>query len=87
MFERNETPEEMPEVEVASPGGTIAIARLLVAAGLAASNSEGSRLVRQGGVRLDGERVAPETRDVPAAPGTSVVLKVGKRRFARARFV
>jgi len=86
MFENKEIPEEMPEFEVAAPGGVLTLAKLLVALDLASSNSEGTRLIRQGGVQIDGAKVDPDTRDVEARPGTAVVVKVGKRRFARARF-
>ena len=42
--------------------------------------------MQQGGVSLDGERVPPETRDIPANTGDAKLVKVGKRRFVRAVF-
>jgi len=87
VFEARETPDDVPEIEVAAEGAGVPLAKLLVHLGLAESNSAGMRLIRQGGVHVDGRRVDPETRDWPAAAGSSVLVKVGKRRFARARFV
>jgi tyrosyl-tRNA synthetase len=87
MFEKKEIPDDMPEFDVAVEGGRIAVSKLLASVGLATSNSEGLRLVRQGAVQIDGGRVDPATREIDARAGTAIVLKVGKRRFARARFV
>ena len=87
MFEKKETPEDVPESEVHTEGGKVMLAKALAAAGLAGSNSEGTRLVRQGAVQIDGDRVDPATREIDAPPGSTIVVKVGKRRFARIRFV
>jgi tyrosyl-tRNA synthetase len=86
MFERKEVPDDLTEVTVRPEGETMLLSKVLVSAGLARSNSEGMRLIRQGGVQLDGERVDPGTREIPSRAGSSVVIKVGKRRFVRARF-
>ena len=47
---------------------------------------EATRLIRQGGVRLDDSKVAPDTREIDAKAGESRLVKVGKRRFARVIF-
>ncbi|MCY3940414.1 MAG: tyrosine--tRNA ligase [Gammaproteobacteria bacterium] len=78
---RGETPEEMREVSLAGPDGGIRVADLVRRAGLAKTNGEAMRLIAQGAVRLDGERVSDRAMVVPA--GSSSVLQVGKRRFAR----
>ncbi len=78
---RGETPEDMPEISLASPDGGIPVAELLRRAGLAETNGEAMRLIAQGAVRLDGERVSDRALRVPA--GAARVLQVGKRRFAR----
>ena len=57
------------------------IAQALTSAGLTASNSEAFRLIKGGGVRIDGERV--EDRNLELAVGETVVLQVGKRKAAR----
>jgi tyrosyl-tRNA synthetase len=43
------------------------------------------RLIAQGGVQIDGKKVAAGTREIEAKPGTTLLLKVGKRHFARAK--
>jgi tyrosyl-tRNA synthetase len=78
---RGEMPDEMPEVSVQSVNGWIGIAHLLKQAGLAPSNSEANRLVEQGGVKLDGEKVGD--KGVQLAAGVTVVIQAGKRKFAR----
>jgi tyrosyl-tRNA synthetase len=80
-FRRGEMPEAMPEVQVSAPGGRLAIASLLRAADLTGSTSEAIRMIRQGAVRIDGERV--EDTRLEVAAGTTHVYQVGKRRFAR----
>jgi tyrosyl-tRNA synthetase len=81
-FSNKETPDEMPEVVLeCGDSGTLGIGHLLRQAGLVASNAEAFRLVKQGAVRIDGERVAD--RDVAVQAGGTYVCQVGKRRFAR----
>jgi tyrosyl-tRNA synthetase len=80
-FREGETPAEMSEVIVNAPPGGIAIAQLLKQAGLTPSTTEAQRLIEQGGVKLDGERVSDKGLKVPA--GRTVVAQVGKRKFAR----
>lgn len=75
------TPEDMPEVRIAGGDSGVPLGELVRRAGLAASNAEAMRLIAQGAVRLDGARVSDRAMVVPA--GSSSVLQVGKRRFAR----
>jgi len=85
--QRKEAPEEVPEHRVPAGDGTTMLPRLLVTLGLAPSSSEAMRLIAQRGVHVDDEVVAPGTRTIPARPGASHLIKVGKRRFARVVFV
>ena len=78
---RGETPDEMPEVSLAGKDGGIPVAEMVRRAGLAKTNGEAMRLIAQGAVRLDGERVNDRSLIVPA--GSTNVVQVGKRRFAR----
>ncbi len=80
-FQHGEIPENMPEVTLAGGGGAIPIPRLLKEAGLTKSTSEAMRLIKQGGVRIDGARAADPGLEI--APGSTHVVQVGKRRFAR----
>jgi len=85
IFRRGEMPDDILPMGVAkgdlTPGGTMWVARLLVVLGLASSTSEGRRLVVQGGVRIDENRVTDAAADVPVTDG--MVVRVGKRRVAR----
>lgn len=80
VFAGGGVPDEVPEVAV-PPG--LPLAKLLVAAGLAASNADARRLIDQGAVHADGERLADPFAELP--PGAARLFKVGKRRFARVR--
>ena len=80
-FTRGAMPEDMPEVELTLEQGSIAIAALLKQAGLTASTSESFRMIQQGAVKLDGDKVSD--RDLNLKSGTVVVAQVGKRKFAR----
>jgi tyrosyl-tRNA synthetase len=80
-FRDGAVPQNMPEVSVHAPEGAILIGQLLKQAGLTPSTSEAQRMIEQGGVKLDGERVADKALKLPA--GRTVVAQVGKRKFAR----
>jgi len=84
VFSQRELPSEMPQVALGPDDledGAIWIVKLVTASGGAGSNSEARRLVRQGAVRLNGEKVSDETVDVQVS--SDDVLQVGKRHFAR----
>ncbi len=82
-FQKGQLPDDMPEVELAGGGKAMGISRLLKEAGLVESTSEAMRLIRQGGVRIDGEKA--ENPGLEIAPGRVHTFQVGKRRFARVR--
>jgi tyrosyl-tRNA synthetase len=86
VFEQRGTPDDIPEHTVAADDGRVALAKMLVELELASSNGEATRLIKQGGVRIDDRKVAPDTREIEAAAGETVLLKVGKRRFVRVTF-
>jgi tyrosyl-tRNA synthetase len=80
-FREGELPSDMPEVTLQAPEGGILIAQLLKQASLTPSTTEAQRMIEQGGVKLDGERVSDKGLKVPA--GRTVIAQVGKRKFAR----
>jgi len=80
-FREGAMPEDILEVTVAAGPDGIALAQLLKQAGLTASTAEALRMIEQGGVRIGGERAADKGRRFTA--GATVVLQVGKRKFAR----
>jgi tyrosyl-tRNA synthetase len=83
-FREGALPENMPEIAVTA-SAPIALVQVLKQATLTASTSEAMRMIDQGGVRVDGEKVSD--RALTLAPGTTAVLQVGKRKFARVRVV
>jgi tyrosyl-tRNA synthetase len=80
-FQKGALPENLAEMRVLSRNGGLAIASLLKEAGLVASTSEALRLIQQGAVRIDGERVGDGNLELAA--GSRHVYQVGKRRVAR----
>lgn len=83
-FRHGSLPEDMPELtlNVNAPAGTgLPIIQILKQAGLTSSTSEALRMIGQGGVRLNGEKLAD--KDLALAAGDTFVLQVGKRKYAR----
>jgi tyrosyl-tRNA synthetase len=83
VFQQRELPSEVPEVRLApeDAAGKVWLPRLLVLAGLVGSTSEGRRLIQQGGVRLNRQKVDDPDLEVEVTPG--LLLQVGRRKFAR----
>jgi tyrosyl-tRNA synthetase len=86
VFARHEVPEEVREVRLPTSQQPVWVPKLLVSLGLAKSNGEARRLIEQGGVSLDGERLSDPSRELPAAAPVSHLIKVGKRHFVRVHF-
>ncbi len=82
-FRHGELPENMPEVSLQVPEGGLAVVQMLRQAGLTASTNEALRMIEQGGVRLDGEKISDRALKLDA--GRTLVAQVGKRKFARIR--
>ncbi len=80
-FRKGQMPDEMPEPVLQTGGEGMPIANLLKEAGLVKSTSEAMRMIKQGAVRIDGERISDNSIRVEA--GSVQVYQVGKRRFAR----
>ena len=81
VFRQHEAPAEVEEVELsAEASGKLWVAKVMVGAGMATSNREARKLVEQGGVSVNGEKLA--TADVDLEPG-EYMIKVGKRHFKR----
>lgn len=80
IFQQRELPSDMPTY-VLSGDTPVSIVELLTGAGLVATSSEARRLVAQGGVRIDDERVESVQVSVPLKEGT--VIRVGKRKFVK----
>ena len=80
-FKSGEIPQDLPEVKLSAPKGSLPIAQVLKQAGLSVSTSQALRLIDQGGVKLNGERVSDKTLVLKS--GEVVVAQIGKRKFVR----
>jgi len=80
-FKDGAMPDHIEEVTVQATEGNIGVAHLLRQAQLVSSTSEAFRMIKQGAVRIDGERIADRALEIPA--GSTHIYQVGKRRFAR----
>ncbi len=76
----DEMPEHRPDVE---DGEEVGLLNLMRHAGLTDSNSEGRRMIEQGAVRIDDEKVTDTGRYIDVSEEAPFVLQVGKRRYAR----
>ncbi len=83
QFQRGEVPDDIAEVDIDNQGKDMPVANVIKSAGLAGSTSEVYRLMAQGAVRIDGERVTDHKLTIKI--GVSTLFQVGKRRFARIR--
>lgn len=83
VFTKGGLPDEIAEVEL-SFEESVWLAKLLVEAGMVKSTSDGRRMIKQGAVSLDGEKVTDEKAEI--TPAGELLVKVGKRRFAKVIF-
>jgi tyrosyl-tRNA synthetase len=83
VFQERKDPEDMPEFRLASEQSPYKLVDLLLLASLAPSKAQAKRLIEQGGVTVNGNRIGDVKSSLTPADGPSLVIKVGKRRFAR----
>ena len=83
VFRQREEPEEVPGFNIPDPGGAIQLADLMVQASLAPSKSEARRLILQGGVSINGEKVSKHVLPIGSELRQGFLLRVGKLKFAR----
>lgn len=81
QFQRGVIPEDISEIVIESSVETYLIANLLKEAGLVSSTSEAVRMINQGAVKIDGEKISDSKLAINA--GTNHIYQVGKRKFAR----
>jgi len=81
-FRGGAMPDDIPEKTLDSDGQGMGIANALTQCGLTASNSEAFRMIQQGGVRIDGEKVSDRT--LLLQTGFEGILQVGKLKFCKA---
>ena len=80
-FQKNAIPDDMPELVLDLEPAQLGIASVLKAAGLVASTSEAMRMIKQGAVKINGDKV--EDSKLQCESGNAAVFQVGKRKFAR----
>ena len=86
VFQQRKLPREMPEFQLASGQAPHRVVDLLLLASLAPSKSQARRLIEQGGVAINNNRIGDVNSCLTPTDGPSFVIKVGKRRFARFRY-
>ncbi|OGO93817.1 MAG: tyrosine--tRNA ligase [Coxiella sp. RIFCSPHIGHO2_12_FULL_42_15] len=84
-FKHHELPTDVEEVELQALDGKLAIGYVLTGAGLVPSTSEAMRMIKQGAVKIGGERVEDQRLEIKS--GETHLFQVGKRRFARVKIV
>lgn len=81
QFKKGELPDDIPEISLSVGEEGMLIANVLKEAGLTTSTSDAMRMIKQGAVKIDGEKVADKSLIIQA--GIDGVFQVGKRKFAR----
>ncbi|MDX8389327.1 MAG: tyrosine--tRNA ligase [Mariprofundaceae bacterium] len=81
VFSRKALPDDIPEAEASADDGQLWIVKALALTGLTKSNGEGMRLIKQGALAIDDERIANPQHYLQ--PGGPYLIKLGKRRFLR----
>jgi tyrosyl-tRNA synthetase len=84
-FSNNAIPDDMPEVDIKVGSEEMSLANVLKEANLVSSTSDAHRMVKQGAVKIDGERVEDSKQILQA--GFSAVMQVGKRKFVRVKLI
>ncbi len=84
-FQKGAMPEEIEDVSIVATGGAMGVAHILKAAELVTSTSEAFRMIKQGAVKIDGQKLVD--RELHINAGTTAIFQVGKRRFARVTVV
>ena len=82
-FQRGAMPDEIDEIEVKIQGSSFCIANLLKESGLTSGTSEAIRLINQGAVKIDGEKVSDAKLEISI--NTQNIYQVGKRKFAKVK--
>jgi len=80
-FRGGEVPDEMPEFDLPADGSGLGVANVLRQSGLVSSNSEAFRMIQQGAVKMDGDKITDKGLEISS--GNTHIFQVGKRKFAR----
>ena len=80
-FKRGALPDDIPETIIQTKDRALPLIQLLKQTGLTASTSEAIRLMKQGGIKLDNQKLSDKTIEI--THGRTVIIQVGKRKFAK----
>lgn len=80
-FKRGALPDDIPETIIQTQENALPLTQLLKQTGLTTSTSEAIRLIKQGGIKLDNEKI--EDKAIQITQGNTVIIQVGKRKFAK----
>lgn len=86
IFSERQAPSEVEEKQLPAMSEPMLLTRVMVLSGVAPTNAEARRLVAQGGVQVDEQKLDDTRAVLDASAGRSYLLKVGKRRFVRVTF-
>lgn len=84
-FQKGELPENIPEVNLTLKAETETLLHIMKESGLTASTSEAIRMIQQGAVKLDSQKI--EDKNMTLTRGAEVIIQVGKRRVAKIRLL
>ncbi len=84
VFSKKDIPDDMPEILIE---GEEDIVSVIARSGLVKSKSEVRRIIKQGGLKLDGQPIRDEFMKLSLKPGEELILKIGKRRFLKIKSV
>ncbi|HLD28091.1 MAG TPA: tyrosine--tRNA ligase [Patescibacteria group bacterium] len=82
IFQDNQKPQDIPEIQIENKDGKIGVLDLFVSAGLAKSNSEVRRLIKEGAIQIDDEKITSDALEINLS-AKSILLQRGKRQFTR----
>jgi len=85
VFQQRENPGEMREFAIGVDNDDILLTEIMTRSGFSATRSEAKRLIKQGGVSIDGEKVSDPMKALTPASSAQFILKVGKRKFGKIR--
>lgn len=81
-FKHGALPDDMPQMCIQAENGVgLPLVQILKRSGLTSSTSEAIRMIKQGGVKLDGEKV--EDKSLKIMSEETIIIQVGKRKFAK----
>jgi tyrosyl-tRNA synthetase len=83
IFQQGQKPASIEEVKIGDEGGKIGVLSLFVAAGIAKSNSEVRRLIKEGAIKIDDEKVTDDNLEI-SIPKEGMLLQRGKKQFVKA---